>query len=106
MHPNFCMRKDRFRILNIVGTVMTLNRPIDTDMDIGDDVTEIDISLNFTAEHAEGAEGRCFFSVFPLCSFYIMNTDITDLTDLYGFFYQCRSVSSVEFVFPLFSMAE
>ena len=40
------IQRGHFQILNIVGTVITLNRPIDTDMDIGDDVTEIDISLS------------------------------------------------------------
>lgn len=35
-----------FHIINVVGNVITLNRPVDNDFEIGDAVTEIDISMN------------------------------------------------------------
>ncbi len=38
--------RSHFKILNIVGTIISLSRPIDNNFDIGDAVIEVDISLN------------------------------------------------------------
>ncbi len=40
------LERSHFRVTNVAGTVLTLSRPIDNDFDIGDAVTEINISLN------------------------------------------------------------
>ena len=42
------IERSYFNILNIVGNVFTLNRPIDNDLPMGADVIEINISMNLT----------------------------------------------------------